>query len=93
MIYFRLEFTSHLKLLKDQNKVIGNVLESLKNRMYNVGMTGDLHKQSKEHNAGRSKLTSSNSSRKIIYTEGAKDFMEGRKEKNISKPIRERNLS
>ena len=93
MIYFRLEFTSHLKLLKDHNKVIGNVLESLKNRMYNVGMTGDLHKQSKEHNAVRSKLTSAHSPWKIINTEGAKDFMERRKEKNISKLLPERNVS
>ena len=61
--------------------------------MYNVGMTGDLHKQSKEHDAGGSKFTSSNSPWKIKYPEGAEDFMERRKEKNISKPIRERNLS
>jgi predicted GIY-YIG superfamily endonuclease len=61
--------------------VIANVPESLKNSMYYVGMTSDLYKRLKEHNAGRSKFTSSHSPWKIIYTKGDKDFVEGVKRK------------
>ena len=47
------------------------------------GLTGDIEKRIREHDSGRSELTSGDIPWKIIYTEVAGDFEEGRKGESI----------
>jgi putative endonuclease len=58
--------------------VIIYVLESLITKKHYVGMTKDLDKRLREHNSGRSRFTSGHMPWKVIYTEVAKNFIEGR---------------
>ena len=54
------------------------VLESMVAKKLYVGMTEDLKNRLKEHNAGRSKFTSAYKPWRVIYTEHALNFTEGR---------------
>ena len=53
-------------------------LESLINGIHYVGMTKNIALRIKEHNAGRSKFTSGYLPWKLIYSEQAANFAEGR---------------
>jgi predicted GIY-YIG superfamily endonuclease len=61
------------------------VLQSLKANIRYVGITKDLNKRLKEHNAGKSTYTSSYRPWKIIYTESAIDFTDARKREKYLK--------
>ncbi len=61
------------------------VLLSLKNGIHYVGMTTDLERRLKEHNAGKSKFTSGHTPWIIIYQEDSSDFSEGRKREKYLK--------
>ena len=70
--------TGSKKLFIYSQMVIIYVLKSLVITKFYVGMTEDLTHRLKEHNAGRSRFTSAYKPWKIIYTEQAGNFPEGR---------------
>jgi len=55
------------------------VLRSLKSNIYYFGKTKDLENRVKEHNTGKTKFTKGHQPWKLIYSEKASDFEEGRK--------------
>ena len=61
------------------------VLKSEKNEILYVGMTENLNRRIKEHNAAKCKFTSGHMPWKLIYYESAENFEKARKREKYLK--------